>query len=47
MGHEKKPFNDALADLRDAAQKDGRLLIQEQQQYSDFTGLYGLLGDYS
>ena len=47
VGHEKKPFNDALADLRDAAQKDGRLLIQEQQQYSDFTGLYGLLGDYS
>lgn len=47
VGHEKKPFNDALAALRDAAQVDGRLLIQERQQYSDFTGLYGLLGDYS
>ena len=47
VGHEKKPFNDALAALREAAQADGRLLIQERQQYSDFTGLYGLLGDYS
>ncbi|WP_019159043.1 PD-(D/E)XK nuclease family protein [Brevibacterium senegalense] len=47
VGHEKKPFNDALAALREAAQADGRLLIQEKQQYSDVTGLYGLLGDYS
>lgn len=47
LGSERKPYNDRMTDLREAARTDGRLPVTTNQGYSDVVLIYGLTGDYS